>query len=78
MDLLRGTAILLVIAHHLRLVQQIWDGGTPWAMVELSEALAPFRMPALLFASGLLLARPAASSPGSFAACCGRGCCGPR
>lgn len=57
MDLLRGGAILLVIAHHLRLVQQIWDGAAPWAMVELSEALAPFRMPTLLFASGLLLAR---------------------
>ena len=39
MDLLRGTAILLVIAHHLRLVQQIWDGGTPWTMVELSEEI---------------------------------------
>ncbi|MGP9681991.1 acyltransferase family protein [Brachybacterium sp. AOP3-A1-3] len=57
MDLLRGGAILLVIAHHLRLVQQVWDGSAPWAMVELSEALAPFRMPALLFASGMLLAR---------------------
>lgn len=68
MDLLRGTAILLVIAHHLRLVQQIWDGGTPWAMVELSEALAPFRMPALLFASGLLLARSLRRPPGRFLA----------
>lgn len=57
MDLLRGTAILLVIVNHLRLVQQFWDGGAPWAMVELSEALSPFRMPALLFASGMLLAR---------------------
>lgn len=57
MDLLRGGAILLVIAHHLRLVQQVWDGSAPWAMVELSEALAPFRMPALLFASGMLLTR---------------------
>ena len=68
MDLLRGTAILLVIAHHLRLVQQIWDGGTPWAIVELSEALAPFRMPALLFASGLLLARSLRRPPGRFLA----------
>lgn len=68
MDLLRGTAILLVIAHHLRLVQQIWDGGTPWTMVELSEALAPFRMPALLFASGLLLARSLRRPPGRFLA----------
>lgn len=56
-DLLRGGAILLVIAHHLRLVQQVWDGSTPHAMVVLSEATAPFRMPVLLFASGLLLAR---------------------
>lgn len=57
MDLLRGAAILLVIAHHLRLVQQIWDGSTPHSMVVLSQATAPFRMPVLLFASGLLLAR---------------------
>ncbi|WP_193106463.1 acyltransferase [Brachybacterium sp. FME24] len=57
MDLLRGTAIMLVIGHHLRLVQQIWDGSTPHEMVVLSEATAPFRMPVLLFASGLLLAR---------------------
>jgi len=57
MDLLRGGAILLVIAHHLRLVQQAWDGSTPHLMVVLSEATAPFRMPVLLFASGLLLAR---------------------
>lgn len=66
MDLLRGGAVLLVIAHHLRLVQQIWDGGTPWAMVELSEALAPFRMPTLLFASGLLLARSLEKPAGQF------------
>lgn len=66
MDLLRGGAVLLVISHHLRLVQQVWDGATPWAMVELSEALAPFRMPALLFASGLLLERSLRRSSGDF------------
>lgn len=68
MDLLRGGAILLVIAHHLRLVQQAWDGAAPWAMVELSEALAPFRMPTLLFASGLLLARSLEKPAGRFLA----------
>ncbi|GAA1489148.1 hypothetical protein GCM10009626_18940 [Brachybacterium sacelli] len=57
MDLLRGMAILLVILHHVSLVQQIWDGGTPHAGVVLSEAAKPFRMPALLFASGMLLPR---------------------
>lgn len=66
MDLLRGGAILLVIAHHLRLLQEIWDGAAPWAMVELSEGLAPFRMPALLFASGLLLARSLRKPAGQF------------
>lgn len=68
MDLLRGGAILLVIAHHLRLVQQVWDGSAPWAMVELSEALAPFRMPALLFASGMLLARSLEKPTGRYLA----------
>ena len=68
MDLLRGGAILLVIAHHLRLVQQIWDGSAPHAMVVLSEATAPFRMPVLLFASGLLLARSLEKPTGRFLA----------
>ena len=57
MDLLRGGAVLLVIAHHLRLVQEIWDGAAPHTMAILSEGTMPFRMPALLFASGLLLER---------------------
>ena len=57
MDLLRGFAVLLVIAHHLRLVQEIWDGAAPHAAAILSEGTMPFRMPALLFASGLLLER---------------------
>ena len=66
MDLVRGGAILLVIAHHLRILQQIWDGGTPWVMLELSEGFAPFRMPTLLFASGLLLARSLRKPAGQF------------
>ena len=68
MDLLRGGAILLVIAHHLRLVQQAWDGSTPHALVVLSEATAPFRMPVLLFASGLLLARSLQKPTGRYLA----------
>ena len=73
MDLLRGAAILLVIAHHLRLVQQIWDGSTPHSMVVLSEATAPFRMPVLLFASGLLLARSLQKPTGRYLAGKARG-----
>lgn len=68
MDLLRGGAVLLVIVHHLRLIQQIWDGATPWAMIELSEGFAPFRMPALLFASGMLLERSLCRPTGRFLA----------
>lgn len=57
MDLLRGAAVLLVIILHVHLVQQAWDGPSPREAVLVSEATTPFRMPALLFASGLLLSR---------------------
>lgn len=66
MDLLRGAAILLVILHHVSLVQQIWDGSTPYEAVVLSEAARPFRMPALLLASGMLLPRSLRRPPGRY------------
>lgn len=65
-DLLRGAAVVLVIAYHLRLLQNRWNGGTPEAVIEMSEALSPFRMPALLFASGLLLAHSLEKPAGTF------------
>lgn len=55
MDLLRGAAVLLVISYHLRLLEQKWAGSSPELVVGFSDALSPFRMPVLLFASGLLL-----------------------
>ena len=66
MDLLRGAAILLVIVHHISIVQQVWDGGTAHEAVLLSEAAKPFRMPALLFASGILLPRSLEKPAGRF------------
>lgn len=57
MDMLRGISVVLVAILHITLVQEIWDGGTSYEAIVLSQAVAPFRMPMLLFASGLLLAR---------------------
>ncbi|WP_084148326.1 acyltransferase family protein [Brachybacterium phenoliresistens] len=66
MDLLRGTAVLLVIVLHVHLVQQAWDGPSPREAVLVSEATTPFRMPALLFASGLLLSRSLRKPAGQY------------
>ncbi|MFC7465081.1 acyltransferase family protein [Brachybacterium sp. GCM10030252] len=68
MDLLRGVAILLVMTLHISLVQQVWDGPAPHGAVLVSEAAAPFRMPILLFASGILLPRALAKPTPRFLA----------
>lgn len=57
MDLLRGIAVVMVIVLHLEILQQIWDGETPSALVAISAAAGPFRMPMLMFVSGMMLPR---------------------
>lgn len=56
MDLLRGVAILLVIFLHT--MSPLDDDGrtTPEQLLQVNDALAPFRIPTLVFLSGMLLA----------------------
>ncbi len=57
MDVLRGLAIVLVLALHATLVVER-HGVEPWArLVALNQVLAPYRMPMLMLLSGLLLER---------------------
>ncbi len=56
MDTLRGLAILLVILHHSTQNVTARVGEVPEVFVFLSEFFAPFRMPMLMFLSGLLIA----------------------
>ncbi len=56
MDVLRGLAILLVILHHSTQNVTARVGAVPEVFVFLSEFFAPFRMPMLMFLSGLLVA----------------------
>ncbi|GAB3599384.1 acyltransferase family protein [Microbacterium tumbae] len=56
MDVLRGLSILLVILHHSTQTVEYRIGDLPEAFVFLSDFFAPFRMPMLMFLSGLLVA----------------------
>lgn len=56
-DLMRGTAVVLVIVMHSQYAISIrYEGLWSWLPI-LSEYLAPFRMPVLMFLSGLMLVR---------------------
>ncbi|MFC8190582.1 acyltransferase family protein [Cellulomonas sp. NPDC057328] len=56
-DVLRGAAVFLVIATHAidAVIQR--TGDAPQALIFIGDALAPFRIPTLMFLSGLLLPR---------------------
>ena len=55
MDMLRGTAVLLVVFRHIPTTVAIYGGSMPrWAIL-ISDALAPYRIPMLFFLSGMLL-----------------------
>lgn len=56
MDLLRGLSILLVILHHSTQIVVYRIGEVPGFFEFLSAFFAPFRMPMLMFLSGLLVA----------------------
>lgn len=57
MDLARGVAILLVIGLHAMTQLPKFDIEVPAALVIADDAVSPFRMPLLMFLSGMLLTR---------------------
>ncbi|WNB85058.1 acyltransferase family protein [Cellulomonas sp. ATA003] len=57
MDLLRGGAILLVLLWHAPAIPALYGYTVPDWVLAANDALLPFRMPALMFLSGLLLPR---------------------
>ena len=63
MDVVRGVCILLVIGLHAALIIERF-GETPWQpLVEFNQLFAPYRMPMLMFLSGLLLERSLRKGP---------------
>lgn len=66
MDQVRGLAIVLVVVFHGRTVQARF-GDVPVGLRELTEFFDPFRMPLLVFLSGMLLTRSLTKSPGAYA-----------
>lgn len=57
MDLLRGIAIVLVIANHsIYNAAEAYDTAPAW-LVTVNDILSPVRMPLMVFLSGLLLAK---------------------
>lgn len=57
MDTLRGVAILLMLLWHATAVPRLHGIVVPDVLVAVNDALLPFRMPTLMFLSGLLLPR---------------------
>lgn len=57
MDHLRGFTILLVILFHAGTATERFTGDMPAAVQPFLDAFAPFRMPILVFVSGMLLSR---------------------
>lgn len=57
MDLLRGIAILLVLVWHAPAIPALFDWPVPDWLQAANNAFLPFRMPTLMFLSGLLLPR---------------------
>jgi uncharacterized membrane protein YcfT len=67
MDLLRGGAVLLVVAWHAVSVPGQFEGVRPGYYIgALNTALSPFRIPTLLVLSGLLLERSLSKGPRTY------------
>lgn len=63
MDALRGTAILLLILWHASAIPQIVGFQMPAWLFVVNEAFLPWRMPTLMFLSGMLLHRSLRKPP---------------
>lgn len=57
MDFMRGTAIVLVILYHSSAILELFQEQPPAWLKATNDAFAPYRMPTLMFLSGLLLQR---------------------
>jgi uncharacterized membrane protein YcfT len=62
-DVTRGFAVFLVIFYHVVIALNVTHTPPPAWAVTLNDALAPFRIPVLMFCSGLLLARSLSKPP---------------
>lgn len=66
MDLLRGTAIVLVIVWHAPAIPRLLGYEIPAWLLLVNNGLLPFRMPTLMFLSGMLLDRSLAKGAGRY------------
>lgn len=66
MDLLRGLAILLVVAFHSVTILSRVDLAPPVWLKEITDFFALYRMPTLMFLSGLLLPQSLKKGTGSY------------
>jgi fucose 4-O-acetylase-like acetyltransferase len=66
MDQVRGLAIVLVVAYHTKTVLGRFTPDVPDALGLAQELFEPFRMPLLVFLSGMLLNRSLARPAGAF------------
>lgn len=66
MDTLRGLAILLVLFWHAPAIPALFDFEMPPALRAVNEFFLPYRMPMLMFLSGLLLPRSLSKPLGSY------------
>lgn len=66
MDLLRGSAIILLLLWHSSVVPTQFGFEMPNWLFLLNEAFLPWRMPTLMFLSGLLLERSLRKSPSEY------------
>jgi uncharacterized membrane protein YcfT len=57
MDSLRGAAIFLVMLWHSSAILLLYDRSVPRWVIIVNEIFAPFRMPVLMFLSGMLVDR---------------------
>ena len=62
-DVVRGFAVFLVVFYHVVIALKVTDTPPPAWGVIINDAFAPFRMPTLMFCSGLLLTRSLLKPP---------------